>query len=82
MEEELINYFGKIMKEAQTDRSKHTKKITGHILTLVTPDQNDLLMKAMELREVEEVVHQMVGGKSLVPDGFTTNFFDHFFGSH
>ena len=30
------------------------------------------------MREVEEVVHQMADGKDPGPDGFTMNFFHHF----
>ena len=36
MEEELINYFGTIMKEDRVDRSEHISKITKHIPSLVT----------------------------------------------
>ena len=64
MEEELINYFGTIMKEDRVDRSEHISKITKHIPSLVTLGQNDLLNKLVEFREVEEVVNQMVDGKA------------------
>ena len=36
MEEELINYFGTIMKEDRVDRSEHISKITQHMPSLVT----------------------------------------------
>ena len=40
-------------------------------------NQNEVMLKPVELQEVEEVVNQMVDGKSAGPDGFTTNFFHH-----
>ena len=78
MKEEFINYFGTIMKEYRADRSQHITKITMHIPTLVTPCQIEILNKPVELREVEEAMFRMADGKALGPDGFTANFFHHF----
>ena len=37
-----------------------------------------MLIQPVSLQEVEEAVNQMVLGKSLGPDGFTSNFFHYF----
>eukprot|EP00253_Pinus_taeda_P012568 PITA_12568 len=44
----------------------------------VTEDHNLLLLKPISLQEVENVVHQLKTGKAPGPDGFTSNFFQHF----
>ena len=48
------------------------------ILSLVSHEQNKLLMKSISLVEVEEVFFHMIEGKSLGPNGFTVNLFHHF----
>ena len=48
------------------------------IPSLLSHEQNKLLMKAISLVEVEEAVFQMIKGKSLGPNGFTVNLFHHF----
>ena len=58
------------MKEDRLDRSKDIREITKHIPRKFTTNQNDVLLKPVELQEVEEVMSQMSDVKSLGPDGF------------
>ena len=67
------------MKEDHPDRLEDIKKITRHISRQVTNEQNEVLRKLMNyIQEFKEAYSQMVDGKSLVTDIFTTNFFHHF----
>ena len=54
------------------------KKITQHIPNLVTQEKNEILMRLISQEEVDQAMKEMALGKSPRPDGFTTNFFHHF----
>ena len=41
-------------------------------------EKNEILIILVAMQEVEEVVHQMALGKAPGMDGFTSNFFHHF----
>ena len=56
MEAELVNYFGSIMQEDRVDRMGDIASFTQHIPSLVSPFQNVLLKKPVELVEVEEEI--------------------------
>ena len=53
IKEELISYLRTITEEDRADRSKDITKIIQHIPSLITPVQNELLNKLMEMREIE-----------------------------
>ena len=46
-----------------------------NIPSLVTAKQNQLLLRPIEMMELEEVVRQLKDDKALGLDSFTTNFF-------
>ena len=56
------------MYEAQT-------KVLRHIPRVIENEHNFILMKEIEMDEVEAIVKKMAVDKSPGPDGFTTNFF-------
>jgi len=60
------------------DRSDDIEAITRVISTLVSNETNQLLMKSITLKEVQEDIFKMKEGTSLGPNGFTINFFHHF----
>ena len=62
---QLVQYFGTIMKEYRLDRSKDIREINRHIPMKVTANQNDTLLKPMEIQEAEDAVSQMLDGKAL-----------------
>ena len=66
------------MTKPRQERSGDIDKITRHVPSLITQDQNELLMKPISLVEVEEVVFQMASGKAPGLDGFIVSFFHHF----
>jgi len=78
VEEVLVDHFSNVLKEEGTDRSNDIDQITRLIPRVVTREHNALLLKAISLQEVEEAVNQMQLGKAPGPDGFTSNFFHHF----
>ena len=75
IETSLNHYFTKIMFEPRQDMSDDINQITHFISSLVTQEQNYLLMKPITLLEVEEVVVYMKEGTTPGPNGLTINFF-------
>jgi len=78
IEGELPNYFRQMHSEPNIDRSRAIGKITRNIPKIISEEHNQLLLKPVDLQEVELVVHQLKAGKALGPDGFTSNFFHNF----
>jgi hypothetical protein len=52
-------------------------KVTQHIPALITPEQNNALMRPISQEEVDQAIKEMPPGKAPGLDGFTTNFFHH-----
>ena len=78
IEEELSQHFSDIRKEYGGDRSRAINRITNLIPRTVTKENNEMLIKLVSMQEVEEVINQMAPAKAPRPDGFTSNFFHHF----
>lgn len=78
IEREFVNYFKKAHQEPQINRSNAIEKITRHIPKLIIEEHNQLLLRPIELQEVEAAVYQLKDGKALGPNGFTSNFFHKF----
>ena len=78
IEAELTQHFPEILGEDGGDRSQDVDWITNIVPRVVTSENNEMLTKPIEMQEVEEAVNQMALGKAPGPDGFTTNFFHHF----
>lgn len=78
IELKLLNYFKQAHQEPQVDRMQAIGKITENIPKLVTEEHNQLLLRPVNLQEVENVVHQLKEGNVSGPDGFTSNFFHNF----
>ena len=60
------------------DQEEAQQQVISHIPTLVTEDQNFMLMRVITLQEVETTINQMKEDKAPGPDGFTFNFFHAF----
>eukprot|EP00253_Pinus_taeda_P015835 PITA_15835 len=65
-------------QEPNVNRTEAIDNVTRNIPILITEDHNLLLLKPISLQEVENAVHQLKAGKARGPDGFTSNFFQHF----
>lgn len=78
IEQEFLNYFKKMNQEPNINRTEMIDKIIRHIPRLITEDHNTLLLKPISLQEVETTVNLLKAGKAPGPDGFTSNFFQHF----
>eukprot|EP00253_Pinus_taeda_P029733 PITA_29733 len=78
IELKLLNYFKQTHQEPQVDRMQAIGKITKNIPKVITEEHNQLLLRPIDLQEVENVVHQMKEGKASGLDGFTPNFFHNF----
>jgi len=78
IESEFLNYFKQVHKEPNTDRLQDIRKITRHIPKLITEEHDQLLLRPIDLSEVEAAAHQLKDGKAPGPDGFTSNFFHSF----
>jgi hypothetical protein len=73
--EELTNYYKDLLTETIDDRMPTIDKITRHIPSLVTLEQNEALMRPITQEEVDQAVKEMPPGKAPGPDGFTSDFF-------
>eukprot|EP00253_Pinus_taeda_P025237 PITA_25237 len=78
IEKVLVDYHKDILTEPQNDRAAAIEKICKEIPKLVTEEQNKALMRAVTIKELEEIVMNMKKGKAPGPDGFTTEFFQGF----
>jgi hypothetical protein len=75
IEDELVNYYKDLLSEPIRDKTQAIRKITRHIPSLITKEQNESLMRSITQEEVDQAVKEMPLGKTLGPDGFTTYFF-------
>ena len=75
LETTLNSYFSKILQEPKRDNEEAQREVLSHIPKIITKDHNQILGKAIEMVEVENVVKQMAKDKAPGLDGFTTNFF-------
>jgi hypothetical protein len=75
--EELNTYYKYLLTETIENREEAIQKITNHIPSLVTPEQNEALLCPITQAEVDLAVKEMPPGKAPSPDGFTTDFFHH-----
>lgn len=78
IEAELLNYFKQVHREPIGDRSQAIQNITSNIPKLISNEHNQMLLKSVDLQEVETTVRQLKSGKAPGPDGFTSNFFHNF----
>ena len=75
LEETLNSFYADLLEEPAVDRRQAQSEIYSHIPRIITQEHNQILMRPVELPELEEVVKQMARDKSPGLDGFTTNFF-------
>eukprot|EP00253_Pinus_taeda_P032778 PITA_32778 len=78
IEKEFLHYFKEMSKEPNTNRGEAIDDIIRHIPQLVSEEQNSLLLKPISLQEVELAEKSLKAGKAPGPDGFSSNFFHHF----
>eukprot|EP00253_Pinus_taeda_P003713 PITA_03713 len=78
IEKEFLQYFKAMSQEPNINRSEEIDRIARNIPRLITEDHNTLLLKPISLQEVEMAANSLKAGKAPGPDGFTSNFFHHF----
>ena len=71
----MNSFFAKLLEELDLDGEAAQGEVLRHIPKVITEEHNLMLMKPIELEEVEVAVKQMANDKAPGPDGFTTNFF-------
>eukprot|EP00253_Pinus_taeda_P021219 PITA_21219 len=64
IEAELLNYFKQVHKEPINDRSQAIQNITSKIPRLISDEHNQMLLKPVDLQEVESAVKQLKAGKA------------------
>jgi hypothetical protein len=77
IEAELINYYQDLLTETREDKTTTIQRVTRHIPSLVTSEQNTALTWPITQEEVDQAIKAMPPGKSPGLDGFTTDFFHH-----
>jgi ATP phosphoribosyltransferase len=60
----LVNHFEGIAHEPNHDRNEAMQRITQHIHSLVTEEQNVNLNKPITKEEIDQVVREMPNGKA------------------
>lgn len=75
MEEMLLRHFQDMVTEPINNREAAIRRITSHIPSIVTRDQNLALMWSITFEEVEDVVRNLPKHKAPGPDGFTSEFY-------
>ena len=78
IEKELLNYFKDTLTKPFANRQLAITNNTQHIPALITKEHNQILLRPVQMQEVDQAMAQLKDGKEPRPDGFTTNFF-HFF---
>eukprot|EP00253_Pinus_taeda_P026524 PITA_26524 len=78
IEENFLNYFKEVHQELNINRLPAIEKILLHIPRLISPEHNNLLLQPIQLHEVDMAVRNLKSGKAPSPDGFTSDFFHHF----
>eukprot|EP00253_Pinus_taeda_P024057 PITA_24057 len=78
IEKEFLHYFKEMSQEPHLNRDEAIDNITRNIPRLVSEEQNSLLLKPISLQEVESAAKSLKAGKAPGPDGFSSNFFHHF----
>jgi len=74
----LVDHFSDLLQETSQDRTRAIATIAACIPNKVSTAQNDLLNKPVDISELEEAIKQMQRGTAPGPDGFTVDFFVHF----
>jgi exonuclease III len=75
LETNLVEYFQDLLTEPITDRHEAINKITRHVPTLVTQEQNAALLRPFTIEEVDQALQDTPKCKAPGPDGFTSDFF-------
>ena len=78
IQQELLDHFKASLMEPPLDFQAAIESITKHIPALIMDEHNQMLLRPVILREVDQAMAQLKVGKATGPDGFTTNLF-HFF---
>ena len=71
----MIQYFQTLLTEPQQDKSEAINKTTCNIPKFVSPKHNYALLRPTTLEEIKREIMDIPKGKSLRPNGITTDFF-------
>jgi hypothetical protein len=77
METTLISHFQNLITEPLPDRREAINKITRNVPSLVTQEQNSVLLRPITIEEVDEALQNTPKCKAPGPDGFTSDLFHH-----
>ena len=75
LEHTLNTIFANLLEEPYRDQNVAQRDVLWHIPKVIMEYHNFMLMKPIEMEEVEATIKKMVDDKALGPDGFTTNLF-------
>lgn len=78
MEAVLVDYYATLLADPEPASDRDMNEVVALLPKVITPAQNELLMKLVDLRELEEVLHQMKQGTAPGLNGFTIIFFVQF----
>ena len=78
IEEELVNHFKEVMMEDKLNRWQDISNITQLLPTVIFGEQNEILLKQIEIQEVEDALKYMTLGKALDRMASPLIFFHYF----
>ena len=71
----LNGFYVDLLEEPDINCQEAQEQVLNHIPKVIMVDHNILLMKPIDMDELEAVVKQLAANKAHRPDRFTTNFF-------
>jgi hypothetical protein len=77
MEAALVEHYQNLLTKPIPDRHATIAKLTQHVPTLVTREQNLALLHPISIEEVDQALLDTPKCKAPGPDGFTSDFFHH-----
>jgi hypothetical protein len=77
LEAALVGHYQNLLTEPIPDRHEAIAKLTQHVPTLVTREQNLALLLPISIEEVDQALKDTPKCKAPGPDDFTSDFFHH-----
>ena len=71
----MRDHLQNLLTDPTRNRDEAIAKITRHIPSIITREQNLALLREFSLEEVEVAIMHMLRNKAPGPDGFTAEFF-------
>jgi hypothetical protein len=79
IKKEAVKYFKEMYKEQAPPTSNEQVRVAALFKKMMTEDEAHSLNEPIKLEEIEHILKKFKSDKSLGPDGWSVEFFNHFF---